>query len=151
MEKKPVSLLQEYCFTNNLPVARYDITGQGTSFECHCSVNDTIKGYGTGMSKIEAKHNAANNAISKIRDVKISAITNPKSSAKQAKVFKNAVGELNELCSKRGWPYPDYEFRTSPEGYTAICKHRELMTIGQDLAKMDAKQKSAALMLEKID
>lgn len=156
MEKTPISSLQEYCVRKHLPLPQYEFLGQTPEFKCICMVTKDAQGVGVAISKKAAKHEAAKRVLALLDD---EGIYEGDSSANSTNdsfdlsgteiVTKNAIGELNEFCSKNGLPYPTYDFQNVSIGYRVYCKLSNNTTSGEDIVKKVAKQKAANSMLER--
>lgn len=147
--KTPVSHLQELLQQQAKPLPQYSFTqipGATPIFECSVTVGG-IKATERASSKQEAKHNSAETMLKKL-GVHVSIPLNTPSKISPILQHGNAIGKLNELCSKNGLPYPTYtECHTGILQFTIECEFQTLKSYGTAVNKKDAKQNAAVEML----
>lgn len=125
---------------------------------------------GTGSNKKQAKQRAAEALIVQLLDrgVEFSRIIEEKKKSKASRKkttvavagstdqADNYVGKLQTLCAGRKLPVPKYETKMEygdphEKVFVYQCSVGDLMTTGEGSRKLQAKQNSAATMLEILE
>ncbi|CAH1126313.1 unnamed protein product [Ceutorhynchus assimilis] len=156
MLKSPISILQELASKDHVGAPLYEACGSGPdhmkSFECTCTFNGRTA-MGKGLTKKDAKHDAANNMLKACgvqmdNNEALPNICLVPSKTKSA-IPINYVGRLNEFCSgNRYCPavYTENPIITNNQ-FGLICTFQEFSTNGYGSTKKDAKQEAAKNML----
>lgn len=166
--KTPVMVLQELTTKNGYPPPDYQITFQiaGTHqnrFDFTVSVAG-VQATGSGSSKQIAKHQAAHNALMKLKDMGAYnpsdnpvtefqvPLTNESSPYKAA---LNCIVDLQNLCMENKIPPPEFTLISSigpphAKVFTYECKISSIVTEAKANTKKMAKQLTAKHMLERI-
>ncbi|XP_023028942.2 R2D2 protein [Leptinotarsa decemlineata] len=168
--KTPAMVLQELTVKLALAPPTYEITN------CRSGTHDNrfdyvvraagIEAFGTGSSKQIAKHDAAQNALAKLKDLNI---YNPSeipvqefkvatSYAPPGSPFKrspNCIGPLKDMCAENKIPDPIFTLRSDVgpphcREFTYECKVASITTVATANTKKMAKQIAAQEMMTKI-
>ncbi|KAF6203658.1 hypothetical protein GE061_001990 [Apolygus lucorum] len=158
--KTPVTILQEL-LTKKLQVPNYNLilNGVGTHepvFKYEVTA-DGHKAVGTGKSKKEAKHNAAQQILQIMIQAEstVSALPAEVTSPYEGVLKENAVGELSEFCVVNQLKLPEYKL-TRDEGlphakvFSWSCTVSSFTTEGTARTKKNAKHIAAQDMLLKL-
>lgn len=166
MEKKPVSVLQEYTMKNkySLPDYLFETSDKpGFGFKCTVNVaNIVMSGYGN--TKQAAKHDSALKVLEKIgflcvkydenfNDKNLSNRSGPIKNelavhSPNRELLNNYVGMLNEMASLNRKNYPVYTEALSLGPFRVHCSFLNWKTEGIAVNKKVAKQEAAKKMVE---
>jgi len=172
--KTPISVLQEFCAQRGMTPTYDLIANEGAVHEpifVYRVVVGEIVATGKGPSKKKAKHNAAQEALEKIREVVASAAGQDMSqffakacskieipeSADDDNVPGNPVGGLQEFTQKKLLRPPIYEFVSEQAGpphcreFVCIVNLGKLKETGIGKSKKTAKRAAAYNMLKKLE
>lgn len=158
MLKTPISVLQELAVRNKFSAPDYNISGTGEphkmSFVCEVKL-DKQTATGFGATKKDAKQDAAKSMLALYGinlDSSQSQVPSmcllPSKTDKLAGPTINYVGSLNEVCSGRRYPQPEYsDSITQSAMFCIICSLNGLESKGYGANKKAAKQEAAKKML----
>ncbi|KAF4520627.1 hypothetical protein B566_EDAN007492, partial [Ephemera danica] len=171
MAKTPVSILQEMSAQLKIAPPQYDLIhnhpeGVASEFRFQVSFNGVVA-VGAGRSKKEARHNAAEMAITKLNqqkaEKKLSVAMSVLSSHGESvaspfnnQVTRNYVGELAEVCATNQLPAPLYkevmaEGPSHAPSFTLSCCVSQFTETAQASTKKQAKHCVAKKMLARIE
>lgn len=167
LNKTPASLVQEYAAKNRL-IAQYNILRNGISQSnitfMYGLTLGTYETVGEGMSKKEAKHDAALNALKVMikdnpqlveTDFKQWDFDNHVVSPFDNNIKVNAVGQLNDICTINRLGLPDFKF-VREEGqahaklFTISCQVAKMIVTATHKTKKQAKHLAAVQMVNKL-
>uniref|UniRef100_A0A0A9ZIW5 Interferon-inducible double stranded RNA-dependent protein kinase activator A A n=1 Tax=Lygus hesperus TaxID=30085 RepID=A0A0A9ZIW5_LYGHE len=158
--KTPVTILQELLLKKKInPTYNLILNGGGTHepiFKYEVAAADQTA-IGTGKSKKEAKHNAANELlrIMKATDSAIHSLSDDVTSPYEGVLKENAVGELQDFCCTHRLRFPEYKL-TRDEGlphakvFSWSCTISSFTTEATARTKKNAKQMAAQEMLLRL-
>ncbi|XP_056635196.1 uncharacterized protein LOC130891170 [Diorhabda carinulata] len=150
--KTPVSLLNEFADKYRTEKPLYsDAVSEIPSYPFKCTVQvGSIIAHGYALTKKEAKHKCAQEALNKLGvEFKTTISLN-----NNTETFKsvNYIGLLNEHAAKKQVPYPLYkESICNTQEFVIHCHFMNLKTEGRALNKKVAKQEAARQMLDRVD
>ncbi|XP_053687162.1 interferon-inducible double-stranded RNA-dependent protein kinase activator A homolog [Sabethes cyaneus] len=163
--KTPVSLLQERLSRRGI-APQYDLLQvEGPKHEptfryrVSCQDKDAM---GTGKSKKEAQHAAAEALIDKLEGISLSDPPSGTSKVKPNKVDEgedeptgNYIGQLQEMCVARRWPPPTYETEKAVglphlRQFTIGCSVLKYHEVGKGKSKKLAKHRAAKRMWQRL-
>lgn len=171
MAKTPVSILQEMSAKLSISPPHYELIqsrpeGVNPEFKFAVSFNGVVA-VGTGRSKKEAKHNAAEMAITKLSQQQVErqlpdtlillrSHGEPVASPFNSQVTRNYVGELAELCATNQLPAPLYnevmaEGPSHAPSFTLSCCVSQFTETAQASTKKQAKHCVAKKMLARVE
>jgi RISC-loading complex subunit TARBP2 len=166
--KTPVSILQEMCIRKG-DVPQYELIHDGGGshealFKYRVVVGES-SAIGSGRSKKEAKHDAAQCLLNRLNAQGITLASDPDTvdmldvsditSPYKGMLQENAVGALQELCMLNDIPVPEYTV-TGDEGpphakqFTMMCQVSKLTESAIARTKKQAKQLAAFKMLNML-
>ncbi|KAF6210465.1 hypothetical protein GE061_013571 [Apolygus lucorum] len=155
--KTPVTLLQELLLKRKInPTYNLILNGVGTHepiFKYEVAAG-TQTATGTGKSKKEAKHNAANELLL-LLDSGVHSLANEVTSPYEGVLKENAVGELQDFCCTHRLRFPEYKL-TRDEGlphakvFSWTCTISSFTTEATARTKKNAKQMAAQEMLMRL-
>ncbi|XP_055637710.1 interferon-inducible double-stranded RNA-dependent protein kinase activator A homolog isoform X2 [Toxorhynchites rutilus septentrionalis] len=164
--KTPISVLQELLSRRGL-TPQYDLMQvEGAvhepTFRYRVSYQDK-DAMGTGKSKKEAKHAAAQALIDKLSGNSFNEqqhngtipIKAENLSGAEEELAGNPIGWLQEMCMARRWPPPTYETETEiglphERQFTIACSVLKYREVGKGKSKKIAKRQAAQLMWKKL-
>lgn len=157
MAKTPVCALEELASQQNfelryelLPIQDKDASRNTYQYKLTAG---SVKVYGKGFSKQEAKHNAAIKAFTQLTDFdNDTSIQSQDNDANQDAVL-NIVGSLTKFLSENKFPLPKFELvsavgESHSKLFTIECKVGTVSLQGTDTTKKKAKNSAAKHMLE---
>ncbi|KAF2902797.1 hypothetical protein ILUMI_03391 [Ignelater luminosus] len=164
--KSPISILQEITQMKNLSLPVYDVHPEVTGYRCNGIVGN-ISASAIAASKKQAKHLCAEQMLKMLQTTQEFTIVFERIT--HSSVFEdplqqlqqttkqlnepnfNAIGKLNELCSKNCRHIPTYsELGIVNQKFVIECKLLSYTTQGQAPTKKRAKQIAAQEMLSRI-
>nr|AGH30333.1 R2D2 [Nilaparvata lugens] len=167
--KTPVSTLHELFVVKGItPYYNLVVNGVGSHnpvFKYRLECGDIVS-HGTGKSKKEAKHDAAQNALNQLKNnglfteelqeqTVVDEANIPVASPYQDVLKENVVGTLTALCTSNRISEPVYEL-IGEEGpphsktFTIQCSVLHLKEVAQARTKKQAKHKSSKQMIDKL-
>ncbi|RZF44791.1 hypothetical protein LSTR_LSTR000743 [Laodelphax striatellus] len=170
--KTPVSTLHEMFAVKGItPYYNLTMNGEGSHnpiFKYSLQCGDLVS-HGFGKSKMEAKHDAAQNALNQLRNkgqfsngneellekIVVDEANIPVVSPYQDDLKQNVVGALIALCASNRISEPVYQL-IGEEGpphcktFTIQCSVLHLKEVAQARTKKQAKHKSSKVMLDKL-
>lgn len=167
LNKTPASIVQEYAAKNHL-VPQYDLIFNGMlqnklTFKYSLTLDEYIT-VGEGLSKKEAKHEAALRLLKKMIDDKPELLNNEFKewdfdnhvvSPFDKNIKENVVGKLNDICANNRLGLPEFKF-VREEGqahaklFTISCQVAKMIETATHKTKKQAKHLAATRMVNKL-
>lgn len=152
--KAPVSALQEYLMQKGHTPPLYEFCDTleegGKTFHCTVTALNEMA-MGSGRSKREAKHEAADNILKKFQASDANVRYAPQASMPSV----DAISELRYMCLQRNHPFPQFEIvqeipPPAPE-FTCKCSVASIVRYGTSSTKKWARQLAAQALIEIIE
>lgn len=164
-EKTPITIVQELCMRRHSLAPFYELIADGTENESKIFTY-SVKAFeqeaiGHGKSKKDAKHEAAINLLTILKNIpeyqsSLLGMSDFKALPRlECSDGRDAIGQLLDICVSRDWPLATFTVQQAcgaphSPSFTVECRIASLVRIGNFSTKKGAKQIAAQEMLDVI-